>query len=275
MSELSKPPVIRHYFVDEAGDPTLFNRKKQIIVGAAGASNYFILGKVDVESPALVADKLNSLRQQLLADPYFQGVPSMQPGQNKTALGFHAKDDLPEIRREVFQLLADAPIRFYAVVRDKKLICEKVLEHNRRNPSYRYHPNQLYDRCVSQLFRERLHKDDGYKIVFARRGSSDRTESLRNALEAARTSFYKKWGISGTAPIEITAASYFDVTCLQVADYCLWTLQRFYERGEERFLNLLASKIGLIHDVDDIRTSGAGAYYTRANPLTLYSRAKK
>jgi hypothetical protein len=275
VSETSKLPVIRHYFVDEAGDPMLFNRKKQNIVGVAGSSRYFILGKVDVERPTSVANELASLRQRLLADPYFHGVPSMQPEQKKTALGFHAKDDLPEVRREVFKLLTDAPIRFYAVVRDKRVISEKVLEHNRKNPSYRYHPNQLYDRCVSQLFRERLHKDDGYKIVFARRGSSDRTESLRNALEAARTSFYNKWGITGTAPIEIVAASCIDVACLQVADYCLWALQRFYERNEDRFLNLLASKIGLIHDVDDTRKSGAGVYYTRSNPLTLDARAKK
>jgi hypothetical protein len=202
-------------------------------------------------------------------------VPSMQPDRKKTALGFHAKDDLPEIRREVFKFLADAPIRFYAVVRDKKVIGEKVLEHNRKNPSYHYHPNQLYDRCVNQLFRERLHKDDGYKIYFAKRGSSDRTESLRNALEAARTSFYRKWGITGTAPIEINAADYFDVVCLQVTDYCLWALQRLYERREDRFWNLLISKIGLIHDVDDTRRSGAGVYYTRSNPLTLDSSARK
>ncbi len=38
---------------------------------------------------------------------------------------------------------------------------------------------------------------------------------------------------------------------MQVADYCLWALQRFYERREDRFLNLLTPKIGLIHDVDD------------------------
>ena len=160
-------------------------------------------------------------------------------------------------------------------MRDKRIIAKKVLEENRRKPTYRYHPNQLYDRCISQLFRERLHKDDGYKIHFARRGRSDRTEALQRALEAARTSFYKKWGIAGTAPIEIVPAKSSEVPCLQVADYFLWALQRFYERGEDRFMNLLAAKVGLIHDVDDTRKSGAGAYYTKSNPLTLDSRAKK
>jgi hypothetical protein len=40
-----------------------------------------------------------------LADPYFKGVPSMQADAKKTALFFHAKDDLPEVRREVFRVL--------------------------------------------------------------------------------------------------------------------------------------------------------------------------
>lgn len=275
MTDESASSVVRCYFVDEAGDPMLFNRAKQIIVGKPGSSSYFILGKADVERPTELASEMESLRLRLLADPYFKGVPSMQPEQRKTSLGFHAKDDLPEVRREVFKWLAEQPVRFYAVVRDKRVIVEKVLEHNRRKPTYRYHPNQLYDRCIGQLFRERLHKHDGYKIYFARRGSSDRTEALRKALEAARSSFHRKWGIAGTAPIEIIAADCNEVVCLQIADYFLWALQRFYERGEDRFLNLLAAQIGLIHDVDDLRKSGAGAYYTKSNPLTLDNRAQK
>lgn len=275
MIDSSSQPAIRYYFVDEAGDPVLFNRKKQLVVGNAGCSSFFVVGKVDVDEPVKLSNELEALRAQLLADPYFKGVPSVQREQKKTAFGFHAKDDLPEIRREVFRWLVDQPIRFYAVIRDKKVIANKVREHNRVKPTYRYHPNQLYDSCVRQLFKERLHKHDGYKIYFARRGSSDRTDAFRKALEAARESFYKKWGIIGTAPIEIIASEPNKIPCLQIADYCLWALQRLYERREDRFFNLLASKIGLIHDVDDTRTSLAGAYYTQSNPLTISARAKK
>lgn len=276
MSEIaSTPAAIRHYFVDEAGDPMLFNRKKKVVVGNEGCSKYFILGKVDVERPIEAAKSLDDLRRRLLADPYFKGVPSMQPERKKTALGFHAKDDLPEIRHEVFKWLVKQPIRFYAVVRDKQVIAAKVREHNIAKPNYRYHPNQLYDRCVSQLMSERLHQHDGYKIYFARRGSSDRTEALSNAIAAARQRFYSKWGIVGSAPIEIIPSDGRRVVCLQVVDYCLWALQRFYERGEDRFLNTIGDKIGLVHEVDDTRKSGAGAYYTQKNPLTSDARAKE
>jgi hypothetical protein len=274
-NESSQPPALRHYFVDEAGDPLLFNRKKQTIVGKEGCSTFFMLGKVDIDDPAGMSRDLTALRERLLADPYFKDVPSMKPGEKKTALFFHAKDDLPEVRREVFNLLLSVPFRFYATIRDKRVLTSKVLDHNRIKPTYRYHPNQLYDRCVSQLFKERLHKHDGYKIYFANRGSADRTAAFRKALEAARTAFYAKWGIVGTAPIEIIPANSSDVAGLQVADYCLWTLQRLYERGEDRFLNLIASKVGLIHDYDDTRKSGAGEYYNKSRLPSPERSAKK
>ncbi len=63
----------------------------------------------------------------------------------------------------------------FAVVRHKQTIVEKVLEHNKTHPRYRYHPNQLYDRCVSRLFRDRLHKEASYVIQFSRRGNRTRT----------------------------------------------------------------------------------------------------
>ena len=267
------PSTFRYYFVDEAGDPNLFKRRGKPIVGKDGCSRFFMLGVADVVSPRTVAEELNALRIRLLKDPYFIGVPSFDPGRRKTALMFHAKDDLAEVRREVFALLLKHDIRFYAVVRDKQVVLDKVHQHQIRKAKYRYHPNQLYDRCIAQLFRDRLHKDDGYQIHFARRGRTDRTEALEKALGAARQSFRNKWGVSATAPIEIKPAQPVDTICLQVVDYYLWALQRLYERGEDRFLQLMWDQVGLVHDVDDTREKGYGVFYTRENPLTCESRA--
>lgn len=182
----------RYYFVDEAGDPTLFNRKGRVIVGDESCSKFFVLGLLNLESPEILSKELNELRQNVLKDPYFKGVPSIQPAQRKTALAFHAKDDLPEIRRDVFSLLIKQDVRFFALIRDKRRIVKLVQHHNQLKPGYRYHPNQLYDRCVSRLFRDRLHKDPAYRIVFARRGSSDRTDAFRRSLEQARDNFRRK-----------------------------------------------------------------------------------
>jgi hypothetical protein len=45
-------------------------------------------------------------------------------------------------------------------------------------------------------------------------------------------------------------------------------LQRLYERGEGRYWEYVASKAGLVHDVDDQRENEWGVYYTKKNPLT-------
>jgi hypothetical protein len=112
-------PIIKHYFVDEAGDLTLFNKRKQIVVGNEGSSSCFMVGMADILRPDDVKQKLDELRQELLNDPYFRAVPSMQPEQKKTAICFHAKDDLPEVRREVFKLLPSFEARIIIAVRRK------------------------------------------------------------------------------------------------------------------------------------------------------------
>ncbi|MFV1967583.1 MAG: hypothetical protein ACC628_19310 [Pirellulaceae bacterium] len=206
MNESQQPPRTCHYFVDETGDGTLFNKRKQIVVGREGCSHCFILGVLEVANPVGLDQELELLRSTLLADPYLAKVPSMQPERRKTAIAFHAKDDCAEVRREVYRLLMEHDVRFFAVVRHKRTIVEKVLEHNKTHPGYRYHPNQLYDRCVSRLFRDRLHKEDSYVIKFSRRGNRSRTEALGNAIAQARNNLRLKWGISAAAPIEVIAA---------------------------------------------------------------------
>ena len=92
------------FFVDEAGDTTLFDKKGSIIVGETGNSKVFMVGVAMVSDPRNVRIELNNLRQSLLKDPYFSGVPSMQPEAQKTCLYFHAKDDLPEVNEKLLGL---------------------------------------------------------------------------------------------------------------------------------------------------------------------------
>ena len=157
---------VRCYFVDEAGDPSLFNARKQVIIGQEGCSRYFVLGVLTIDDPEPLAQELNQLWAELLANPYFKRVPSMQPQAMKTAVAFHAKDDLPEVRREVFKLLMRRHLRFMAVVRDKQAVLSYVRQRNERDPAYRYHPNELYDSLVRQLFKNLLHKAESYQVHF-------------------------------------------------------------------------------------------------------------
>ena len=258
----------RRYFVDEAGDGTLFSKKGRVIIGDSGCSRFFILGVLDIENPDSLSANLTKLRKNILADPYFMDIPSIQPKARKTALAFHAKNEIPEVRKEVYSLLrTTAGLRFFAVVTDKLKVLEYVRQRNARNSSYRYHPNELYDYLVRRLFKERLHKDEGYEICFATRGKSDRTAALSTALKAAKRNFFKKHAINNDAPINITPTNTAKTPGLQAADYFLWALQRLYERGEDRYLKYLWDSFSLVYDIDDKQNSRYGVFYSKRNPL--------
>ncbi len=262
-------PINCSYYVDEAGDGTLFNSKGRVIIGSPGCSLFFILGLLETQDPISLGNNLNSLRIQLLADPYFNNVPSMQADGKKTALAFHAKDDLPEVRREVLSFLRNQQnLRFYAVVRDKRSVLEYVEKRNDRGVSYRYNANELYDYMVRRLFKDRLHQFDAYEIYFAKRGKSDRTAALRAALEAARNRFQVQWNVKSQAPINIIPSSPSKNPGIQAVDYFTWALQRLYEMGEDRYVTYLWSSIKLVVDADDTRQAQYGNYYTKRKPLT-------
>lgn len=189
----------RYYFVDEAGDGNLFNRKGRLHFGEEGCPRYFILGMLDVSVPHQLTQELESLRAELLADPYFKKVPSMQSEACKTALAFHAKDDIPEVRREVYKYLSGLKLRFFAAVRDKRAVANYAVQRRERDSTYRYQPNELYNFMVRALFKGLLHKDDRYEIYFSKRGAQNRTAALRMALEIARERFTHRWGIRSSA----------------------------------------------------------------------------
>jgi hypothetical protein len=126
VSQLPSEPLVCQYFVDEAGDPTLFSGKGKILIGQEGCSYYFMMGVLQVPDPQPPSRELEALRHNLLADPYFRRVPSMQPEQRKTSVMFHAKDDCPRTRalqtaldearkrfEEKWDIRSEAPIQIH------------------------------------------------------------------------------------------------------------------------------------------------------------------
>ena len=263
------PPSSRHYFVDEGGDGTLFSRTGKVLVGTEGCSRFFILGLLDVPDPMALNDRFDELRARLMSDSYFKNVPSMQPANRKTAFAFHAKDDLPEVRRDVFQILRNTEgLRFFAVVADKLSVLEYVRQRNKREPTYRYHPNELYDYLTECLFKERLSQHNRYRIIFSKRGKPDRLDALRMLVEAASESLAQQQNIRDDPFTGVFTATPKEHAGLQAVDYFVWALQRLYERSEERYLVYLWDAFRLVHDMDDMRETSRGVYYTQEKPLT-------
>jgi hypothetical protein len=260
-------PKVRYYFVDEAGDPVLFDRHGRILVGKEGCSRFFMLGFLDVMDPRALTSDMAELRSRLLADPYFKNVPSMQQSARKTALAFHAKDDLPEVRREVFSVLMRHPMTFNAVIRDKKAVLSWAQQQRKSDPHFRYNPNDLYDSLVRRLFKNHLHKAEEHRIFFSKRGTGDRSRALTNALNKTRARFCRQWQKQARGLFVPTALSSWQRGELQAVDYFLWALQRLYERGEERYLSFVWPSVGVVHDVDDTREAKYGVYYNKKRPL--------
>lgn len=210
------------------------------------------------------------LRKELLADPYFRNVPSMQPEAKRTALFFHAKDDLPEIRREVFKVLATLGAKVQIAIRRKTALVE--LARFLHSSGQTLTENQVYDDLVKRLFRNLLHKADENRVVFARRGKSSRATALQNAIVRAKVNFEKKWRRPSDKPTYVASEFSFECAGLQVVDHYLWALQRLYERSEDRFFEFLRPGYRLIMDLDDKRHKPYGEWYSDSNPLDLRKR---
>lgn len=253
------------YYVDEAGDGVLFGPKGRDRLMDPEAPKFFMLGMVRCANDADVTRLLNQLRDSLLNHPLYKGIASMQPSAGKTAKMFHAKDDHPEVRAKVFEALAGMDFKFHAVIKDMRVVRDYVAGRNQMDSAYRYQPNELYDLTVRILFKQHLHKETHYRITFARRGKSDRTKALIEQLEKTRRRFLDQHKLEHDPQLEIVPAYPWQEPGLQVADYCLWALQRCYERHEDRFLQAIWPKVSLIHDVDAPGGKGYGVYLTRKN----------
>jgi len=257
----------KFYFVDEAGDLTLFNKRGKIIVGGQGVSKFFMLGVADIPNPKNVHYALNKLRAELLADPYFKDVPSMRPEASKTAISFHASKDPPEVRREVFKLLPKFGAKVQVIIRRKTELANTA-KFTYQTFGIKPPANQIYDDLVKRLFRNLLHKANENRIIVARRGKSARLKALHNAINRAKVNFEAKYGIRSDSTTIIQPAYPREFGGLQVIDYYLWALQCLYERGNDRYFNLLTSDFRLIMDIDDTRNKPYGEYYSDTNPLT-------
>ena len=67
-----------YFFVDEAGDPTFFDRNGKNIVGAEGCSKILILGFIRTNNPDDSRRAILDLHDEISNDPFYKGVPSLE-----------------------------------------------------------------------------------------------------------------------------------------------------------------------------------------------------
>jgi hypothetical protein len=240
--------------VDESGDPTFYDRRGNLIVGQAGCSSVLILGFVETQNPQAIRRAVHTLQQEIVSDPYFGDVPSIL----KTAIAFHAKNDLPEVRYRFFKLIATLDFQAQFIVARK---IERVYRNN-----FQAKETLFYDHLVSRLFQNVLHRYQHNHLYFAKRGSRDRQIPLSNAIRQGIRRFEQKWQASVTTTFWVQAQSPKGEPCLSVIDYMNWAVYRAYTRGEMRYYNTVANKVSLLVDLYD-QANYPDNWYSRRNPF--------
>lgn len=108
-----------------------------------------MVGICELRDPQAAATGISELRAALLNDPYFRGVPSMSRTARKTAWSFHAKDDIPEVRREVYTLITQLHPKIYVAFRRTNEYAEFAREHFRLR-GRKVGPNLIDDDLVEK-----------------------------------------------------------------------------------------------------------------------------
>lgn len=242
------------FFVDESGDPTFYDRRGNLIVGQPGCSPILLLGFIETTDPHTMRTALLQLQQEIIHDPYFSGVPSL----SKTAIAFHAKDDLPEIRFQVYKLLTTMDFRTQFIVARKH---ERTFLKNFGGKKSRF-----YDELISRLFENVIHRHQTNHIYFAKRGSRERQKPLLNAIQRGIARFESKWETKIESTFSVQAQIPSDEPCLSVTDYMNWAVYRAFTKGEMRYFNVIAEKVSFLLDLYDIGNYPHN-YYTRRNPF--------
>ncbi len=241
------------FFVDEAGDPTFYDRRGNYLVGQDGCSPILLLGFIETPDPKPISAALLNLQHEIVNDPYFQGVPSLE----KTALAFHAKDDLPEIRLLVYRLLAT--LEFNA-----QFIVARKIERVFRN-SFAANELKFYDHLVTQLFKNALHQHQENAIYFAKRGSRNRQVPLEVAI---REGVQQSESRQVESNITVQSQTPLGEPCLSVIDYMNWAVYRAFTRGEMRYYRTMAEKVSLLVDLYDSDRYPQN-WYDQQNPFDI------
>lgn len=245
-----------YFFVDESGDTTFYDRKGNWIVGKEnGSSSILLMGFIRTTEPDFLRKKLKELQKDISNNSYFKDIPSIK----KSLLAFHAKDDCPEIRYEVFKLLKDLPFSCNIVIARKT---EKVFNKFNGNTQ------ELYDSLITHLFKNILQLSNNNYIYIATRGSKKRQAPLEEAIHNAilYTEANLNYHLDSTQRILPQTPS--GELCLQIVDYCNWAIQRVFTQKDMRYYNYLKEKFGLIVDLNDYK-KGWKNFYTKKNPLDI------
>jgi hypothetical protein len=258
-----------HRFLDEAGDTTFYGKGKTPILGSEGVSKCFILGMLKIKEPLPeVRQKVINLQNNIASDPYFVDVPSIKKKVNRGCYFIHAKDDLPEVRKMVFEFINSIECSFEAVV-GRKIYSLYQNKHNGKEVEF-------YADMLSHLLKNKLNKYEELVLNISNRGKCTTHANLQKGLEKALSVSTKKYPEKqNNCHIVFNVQYPSREPLLNIADYLCWSVQRVFERGETRYYDFVSDKISLVIDLFDTDNyANSENYYTKRKKLSKQNHLK-
>jgi len=251
-----------HLFLDEAGDATFYEKggSRLPIIGQNGVSQIFMLGMLQFDGDlATIRQAITAKQSAVVQSPYYRKVPSVAKRVGKGGFYFHAKDDLPELRKEFFDLIQTLPCTFQAVAGLKSPEIFEKKHHGKKS--------EFYADLLSHLISGGLPKQPKVVLNIAELDNSTNVHNLNFALEKAQQRLDRDGQTVGS--VQFNVRKFKDEPLLSVTDYFCWAVQRVFETGETRFYDFVSPKIGQVLQLYNKKGgTSATLLFDRQNSLT-------
>lgn len=242
-----------HFFIDESGNPNFYAKRKRPLWDEPDFDPVLMLGMVVVEDRKTLRKQILDFRENLLANPLFQGIHSI----SQPDWFFHASKDHSDVRLKFFEFLTTLDtVKFYVVI-------------GRKNPSifhakHNGNASEFYFDVLNKLLaRYDFKADETYKLYLSQR-QSNTMERFQSALKKAIKNPNHH---IDPAHFMCRIVASKDYPELSVVDYFLWAIKRYVISQEVRFFKALQGKF--IEIVDLYEDEGKGRIYNVDSPFSL------
>ena len=229
-----------HRYFDEAGDTTFYGKGKIPLLGTFGVSSNFLLGMLTLNEPVqLIRQKIIELQNDIITDPYFNNVPSIHKKKSTFGYFLHAKDDIPEVRKLVFDLIISIDCKFDAVISRK--------DYNIYERKHNGNQSEFYADMLSNLLHDNIFGFDKLVLNIASRSRCTTHLNLERGLQKAMfISKHKFPNGKSNCQVKFNVQRPTTEPIINIADYFLWAIQRMVERNEKRYFDYLSMKMNKV-----------------------------
>lgn len=243
-------------FIDEAGSPDFFGKKKKPLWTEGDFVPYCLVGAIKTWNRTGLRKNVVKLQNEILADTLYNQIPSVaQPGWY-----FHGSQDHPEIRAKFFEFLRRFDHFECNVVIGRKIPEIFMNKHNGK-------AEEFYFDLISKLFHFVELEEEIYSQLYLASRQSNNEQRFVEAVEKSIEIRRQKAGLTVSGlKYKCDVVKSAEYPEMSVVDYMLWAVQRYITKGEKRFFLTVEHKYTAILDAFD---PGENNVYTAENPFDL------